>query len=203
MLAYIFDCAIHEANHVPLSAGSSATDADSAVRNFLASLGGQKGLAAGGQQGADMPYPYLNHLLPTSITVPMVDAASPEYIDSLLNYIPASIILLAANGEADEFGSEHDPAEVEEAKENMPIDRKRGLIKKVLRSPQFSQGLGTLTMALRDGGLPSVAGALGVEVENGGYIRQGGMPLGGGQAVQAFVEAVTKTAKEDMKQSKK
>lgn len=171
------------------------------MRNFLASLQGQ-GLPAGGQQ-ADVPYPYLNHLLPTSITVPMVDTASPKYIDTLLDSLPGSIVMLAATGELEDGDSEPKPSEVAEAKKGLSIERKRALIKKVLRSPQFSQGLGTLTMALRDGGLPSIADALDVNVENGGYIRQGGMPMGGGQAIQTFVEGVKQTVKEELEDEDK
>lgn len=51
-------------------------------------------------------------------------------------------------------------------------------------------------MALRDGGLPGVADALGIRVENGGYMQGSGMPLGGGQAVKVFVDGVRKTVQE-------
>ena len=68
---------------------------------------------------------------------------------------------------------------------------------RVVRSPQLHQSLGSLTVAIRDGGLPSVAEALQVKVDNGGYIRGGAMPLGGGDAVEAFVEGVRKTVKEE------
>ena len=45
-------------------------------------------------------------------------------------------------------------------------------------------------MALRDGGLPSVSEALGVRVENGGFMARGGVPLGGGDAVEAFLKGI-------------
>lgn len=35
--------------------------------------------------------------------------------------------------------------------------------------------------------------ALGLDVENGGSIRGGTMPLGGGEAVEAFVNGVKRT----------
>lgn len=54
-------------------------------------------------------------------------------------------------------------------------------------------------MALRDGGLPSVSDALGIKVENGGFMRRGGMPLGGGEAVDAFLNGIKKTVEEDMR----
>jgi hypothetical protein len=55
-------------------------------------------------------------------------------------------------------------------------------------------------VALRDGGLPSIADALAIRVENGGYMRGGSMPLGGGEAVEAFVEGVRKTVEETEKE---
>lgn len=85
---------------------------------------------------------------------------------------------------------------MEAARCSLSLDDKRSLLNKVLRSPQFHQALASLTMALRDGGLPGVADALGVKVENGGYLGNGGMPMGGGQAVKAFVEGVKKTVQE-------
>ncbi len=149
------------------------------------------------QQYADYPYPHLNHLLPTSITVPMVDSASWEQIDALVNHLPSSVVVLATDPSAT-FDSKSEPSSeaVEAARAALTQDQKRALLKRVLRSPQFHQALGTLTMALRDGGLPSVADALGVSVQNGGYMQQGGMPLGGGQAIQAFVDGIAKAARE-------
>jgi hypothetical protein len=58
-------------------------------------------------------------------------------------------------------------------------------------------------MALRDGGLPMVADALKIKVENGGLIRGGHVPLGEGQAVEAFLEGVKKTVKEEDEQEGK
>lgn len=127
----------------------------------------------------------------------MIDAASPEYLDALLSYLPPSVIVLATGSvAAEESQKEPSSDAIEAAKASLSPEDKRSLLKKVLRSPQFNQALGTLTMALRDGGLPGVADALGVRVENGGYMQGGGMPLGGGQAVKAFVDGVKKTVKE-------
>ena len=44
--------------------------------------------------------------------------------------------------------------------------------------------------------------ALGLKVENGGLIRGGSMPLGGGDAVEAFVNGVKKTVEEEEKEGK-
>jgi len=80
----------------------------------------------------------------------------------------------------------------------MSSDQKKTILKRVLRSPQFHQSLGSLTMAIRDGGLPSISEALGVKLQNGGMVRGGSVPLGGGEAVEAFVEGV-KNSVEDKK----
>jgi 26S proteasome regulatory subunit N13 len=76
-------------------------------------------------------------------------------------------------------------------------EEKRDVLKRVVTSPQMRQSLGSLTVALRDGGLPNVSQALKIDVQNGGFIRGGGMPLGGGEAVKAFVEGVKKTVEKD------
>jgi hypothetical protein len=136
----------------------------------------------------------LNDLLETSVTIPMLDAATDEYVDNLLGYLPPTVLVMSQQGEdADAISREPGAESVEAAKQAMSSDQKRALLKKVLRSPQFSQSLLSLTIALRDGGLPSIAEALGVEVENRGLVRGGAVPLGGGEAVEAFVEGVKRT----------
>lgn len=87
------------------------------------------------------------------------------------------------------------------------MDQKKDILRKVLRSPQFHQSLSSLTVALRNGGLPSIGDALGVPLENGGYIKRGGhVPLGGGDAVEAFLNGirtgVEKEKDENEKESK-
>lgn len=79
------------------------------------------------------------------------------------------------------------------AMEALSLEQKKSLLKRVLRSPQFHQSLGSLTMAIRDGGLPSIAEAMGIRLQNGGLVKGGSVPLGGGDAVEAFVEGVKKT----------
>jgi 26S proteasome regulatory subunit N13 len=178
---------------------SSAPDAAAAVRNFLQSLQGQGSQASVQQQAADKPYPYLNHLLPTSITVPLIDGASEDYMNSLLSFLPPSVLGLASGASVIDQTSEPSADAVEAAKASLSVEDKRSVLKKVLRSPQLNQALASLTMALRDGGLPSISDALGVQVANGGYFQGGGMPMGGGHAVEAFVEGVKKTV-QDKKQ---
>jgi 26S proteasome regulatory subunit N13 len=81
---------------------------------------------------------------------------------------------------------------------SLSLDQKRELLSKVLRSPQLHQSLGSLTVALRDGGLPTVSSALGVEVANEGFVRGSAMPLGGGEAVKAFLEGVRQSVKKEL-----
>lgn len=161
------------------------------MRNFLASL---KGGPVGSSQSQGKLYPLLNDLLETSTTIPMLDATSDEYVESLLAYLPPTVLVLAQQGEnGDAIDREPSGESVAAAQQAMSSEQKRSLLKKVLRSPQFSQSLASLSMALRDGGLPSIAEALGIPLENGGLVRGGAVPLGGGDAIEAFVNGVKKT----------
>lgn len=162
------------------------------VRNLLASLkGGSQGLGGGQSQGKT--YPMLTDLLDTSTTLPMVDNCPDKVVDSLVSYLPPTVVVLAQQGEnGDSFSKEPSPADAAAAQEAMTYAQKRALLKKVLRSPQFHQSLDSLSLALREGGLPSIAEALGIEVENGGVVRGGAVPLGGGEAVEAFVNGFKK-----------
>lgn len=178
-------------------------DAAAAVRNFLNSLnpGGKGGMPGGQQQPAEgKVYPLLSDLLEAPTTVPVVRSAEESYVDSLLYFLPPSVLVLAQQGEgstgAPDVGGEPGADSAAAAIAAMGLGQKKALLEKVLRSPQFHQSLASLTMALRDGGLPSIAEALGVKVENGGYMRGGSMPLGGGEAVEAFVEGVKKSVQE-------
>ncbi|KAG4439810.1 hypothetical protein IFR05_004708 [Cadophora sp. M221] len=175
------------------AAGSGPTDAATVVQNFLNSLkaGGQAGMQ---QQAQGQIYTTLPDLLPTSITVPTIDTATPAQIDNLLSYLPPTILLIAQESAASIDGMVEPSAESASAAiEALSIDQKKSILKKVLRSPQFHQSLGSLTMAIRDGGLPSIADALGVKLDHGGLVRGGSVPLGGGDAVEAFIEGVKKT----------
>lgn len=151
----------------------------------------------------DKAFPNLSHLLPTSITVSMVDriaSSNPAGLDSLLNFLPSSIIVLSGRNPGDYDGKNEPSAEaVTKAKESLSLEDKKTLVKKILRSPQFHQGLVAISKALYDGGLPGVSDALGVEVENGGYMKNMPMPLGGGQALEAFVDGMKNTVQKQRK----
>ena len=174
------------------SPGSGPRDAATVVQNFLNSLKGGQGIQQ--QQAQGQVYTTLPDLLPSSTTIPTIDSASPTHIDNLLRYLPPAILMIAQESASSIDGLVEPNAETATAAiEALSLDQKKTILKRVLRSPQFHQSLGSLTMAIRDGGLPSIADALGVKLQNGGLIKGGSVPLGGGDAVEAFVEGVKKT----------
>ena len=156
----------------------------------------KRGSLSGNAQQQGKPFTTLPDLLPSPTTIPVIEAANSTFIDALLSHLPPTLLLLAQ--EIDEL-SEVDPNSetAQAAIQALSMDQKKDILKRVLRSPQLHQSLGSLTVALRDGGLPTVSEALEIKVENGGYIRNGGMPLGAGEAVEAFLEGVKKTVQED------
>lgn len=127
----------------------------------------------------------LQDLLTPTVTVAWIDQASESAVDQLMQYLPPNLTTLSGS---DEEGS---------ATQTLSLQQKKDLVKRVLRSPQFTQSLASLTFALRDGGLPSIGEALNVPLQNGGYMRRGGVPLGGGDAVEAFLNGVKDLAKRD------
>lgn len=199
--------------HYPDSATDSLSqDPSAVVQNFLRSLQGGNQQAGGQQQqqqqAADKPFTTLPDLLPSATTIPFVNNATPEQIDNLCTFLPPEIFLLAQ--ESTSTSTTDTPADpsgassvaAQGAIEALSIEQKKDIIKRVLHSPQLQQSLGSLTVALRDGGLPMIGDALGLKVENGGSIRGGTMPLGGGEAVEAFVNGVKRTVEDENKQKK-
>lgn len=121
-------------------------------------------------------------------------------IDGLCAHLPASLFLLAQESSASFDSAEPSQETARAAIEALSTEQKRDLLARVLRSPQLNQSLGSLTYALRDGGLPMVAGALGVEVEHGGTVKGGTVPLGGGQAIEAFLEGVQRGVEKEKRE---
>lgn len=151
------------------------------MQGFLSSLQGNQNEEAQG------PFTTLQDLLTPSSTISFIDSADNKTVDNLLSFLPPSLLLLAQNVE-DVPTDDVTPDIVEAVMMSLNLSQKKDILRKVLRSPQFMQSLASLTVALRDGGLPSISEALGIPVGNGGYMRRGGVPLGGGDAVKAFVE---------------
>ncbi|KAI5370144.1 putative proteasomal ubiquitin receptor Rpn13/ADRM1, RPN13, DEUBAD domain superfamily [Septoria linicola] len=182
------------------SSSSAPQDANLAVQNFLNSLKGGNSLS-GQQQPAEKPFTTLPDLLSTSNTTAYISDASLEQIDNLCSFLPPELFLLAQESTSSTSAAEATPATAQAALETLSIGQKREILNKVLRSPQLQQSLGSLTVALRDGGLPMIGEALGIKVENGGNIKGGSMPLGGSAAVEAFVNGVKSTAEEEAKKN--
>lgn len=130
----------------------------------------------------------LPELLPSSTTIPAIDSADVDFIDNLLTHIPP----VCLTQEADGFSlADPNSESAEAAIKTLSLDQKKQVLRKVLRSSQFAQSLASLTVALRDGGLPTISEALKIPVKDGGYMRQGGgVPLGNDDAVEAFVKGV-------------
>lgn len=170
-------------------------DAQTAVNNFLASLRGNNNLAQGEEGGEGQgqgPYTTLSDLLTTSTTIPIINNVTEAQLDNFLSYLPPTVLLLAQESSAQIDGMvEPTSGTAQAAMEALSVSQKRAILKKVLHSPQFSQGLGSLTMALQQGGLPSVAEALKIKIDNKAMFAQGG------EAVRHFVEGIKKAVVEE------
>ncbi|KAJ5902180.1 hypothetical protein N7495_002708 [Penicillium taxi] len=172
---------------------AEATDSDPSfvVQDFLRSLGGQRQRQS---QDPERPSTTLQELLTPPTTIPFIDSADDATADHLLNFLPPTLLLLS-QGNAEAAEADTDPELAQAALLSLSLSQKKDILRKVCRSPQFMQSLGSLTVALRDGGLPSISEALQIQVANGGYMRRGGVPLGGGDAVEAFLDGVRQNVK--------
>ena len=167
-------------------ATTASADASAIIQNFLKSVGSPQ---TGQRNPQGNLFTTLADLLTPTHTIPLIDSADESTTDRLLDFLPPA--LLAPTHEADDSADvKLDAASTSAARQALSLEQKKGVLRRVLRSPQFSQSLSSLTIALRDGGLPSISEALSVPVQNGGFIRRGGMPLGGGDAVEAFLNGV-------------
>lgn len=137
-------------------------------------------------------------LLWPSHTIPTVKNAPEELIDALCAQLPATPFLLEAEVEdVDQIDPNSETAQM--AMQTLDQEQKVDVLERILRAPQLRAALGSLTEALRTGALPTVSQALKIDVENGGFMRGGAMPLGGGDAVRAFLEGVKKSVEKEDK----
>ena len=173
----------------------ATVDASRLVQNLLNSLQDAAGEGYNSQSPEKL-FTALPDLLPPSTTIPTVMAADGSTVDHLLSFLPPILLLLAQEAD-DPSSADPGPETTHAALETLSLDQKKEILARVLHSPQFHQSLGSLTVALRDGGLPSISEALGIPVRNGGFMRRGAMPLGGGEAVEAFVEGVKRRVEEE------
>ncbi|KAK2784549.1 hypothetical protein FQN52_008970 [Onygenales sp. PD_12] len=174
-------------------AANASSDPSSVVQDFLRSLQGNQKSES---EAAEDPFTTLSELLPPSSTLPLIESADPQTIDHLLTFLPTSLLFLTQDIDDIPDNAEAGSEAAETVMQSLTLDQKRGILRRVLRSPQFAQSLGSLSVALRDGGLPSISDALNIKVENGGFMRRGGVPLGGGDAMRAFLDGVKRHVEE-------
>jgi len=168
-----------------------------AVQNFLNSLGGDaanSSVTASSQQ--NKTFPILPDLLSSSSTIAMIDEAEESFIDNLLaRELPSTLIALEMEPNVSDV-QELDQETADAVVMSLELEKKKSIVKKVLRSPQFVQSLMSLTGALRDGGLPMVSQSMEVVVKHGGYTGPDRrIPLEGGDALEAFLEGAKGSAK--------
>ncbi|KAL2818968.1 proteasome complex subunit Rpn13 ubiquitin receptor-domain-containing protein [Aspergillus cavernicola] len=164
-------------------AATASSDPSAVVQDFLKSLRGNQ------SQEAEQPFTTLQDLLPPSATLPLLETLDAEGVDNLLKFLPQELLVLALQME-DQSAVQGRPETAQEVLGALNLSQKKNILRKILHSPQFTQSLASLTVAIRDGGLPSISEALKIPVENGGFMRRGGVPLGGGDAVKAFLQGV-------------
>ncbi|OAL54430.1 hypothetical protein IQ07DRAFT_558529 [Pyrenochaeta sp. DS3sAY3a] len=176
-------------------AAASGNDVSAIVADFVNSLKGGNASGASQQQSQD-PFTTLLDLLWPSHTIPTVEKGSEELIDALCAQLPTTPFLLEAEVEdVDQIDPNSETAQM--AMQSLDQEQKIDVLQRILRAPQLRAALGSLTEALRTGALPTVSQALKIDVENGGYTRGGAMPLGGGDAIKAFLEGVKKTVEKE------
>ena len=158
--------------------------------------GGNAGSSS--QQQRSAPFTSLLDLLWPSHTLPTVQNASDDVIDALCAQLPTTPFLLEAEVEdVDQIDPNSETAQM--AIQTLSREEQVDVLGRILRAPQLRAALGSLTEALKTGALPTVSQALKIDVENGGYMRGAGMPLGGDDAVKAFLEGVKKTVEKEKK----
>ncbi|KAK1819767.1 hypothetical protein LTR12_005793 [Friedmanniomyces endolithicus] len=183
--------------------GGRAQDTNTIVQNFLNSLHSTQQSRTAAQQ-VDIPFTSLPELLTPQTTLSWVAKATPAQINTACALLPPEIFLLAQESASEPSSSDPDPSPAAgmAAIEALSTEQRKEVLRRALRSPQFTQSLGSLTVALRDGGLPMTGEALRLKVHHGGVIEGGSMPLGGGKAVEAFVEGVKRTVEEEEERMK-
>lgn len=158
-------------------------DARTIIQNFIRSVPGASGRGAPQQK----LFTTLQDLLTPTTTTSWIETASEHSIDQLMQYLPSNLAALSQDRDSDQSTSTT----------VLSLEQKKEIVRRVLHSPQFAQSLASLTFALRDGGLPSIGEALNIPLQNGGYMRRGGVPLGGGEAVEAFLNGVKDAVEKD------
>lgn len=153
------------------------------VQNFLRAMEQRNQ----GNQPQEKLFTTLADLLTPASTIPLLDTADDELVDRLFEYLPEQLVKMVQPS-VDTMTGEQRAAP----------HAKKDILRRVLHSPQFSQSLSSLTIALREGGLPIISETFKIPVRNGGYLRHGGVPMGGGEAVEAFMEGIKKDVQDKL-----
>ena len=157
------------------------------------------GGGGGGTQPQEKPFTTLTDLLTPASTIPLLDSADEELVDRLYECLPPQLVTTVQSSvDTSALQSSNATPEVKQAAQQALTKARKDMLRRVLHSPQFSQSLTSLTVALREGGLPIIGETIGVPVRNGGYLRHGGVPMGGGEAVEAFMDGVKKDVEEKL-----
>ena len=173
-------------------------DASSLVQNFLRAMQ-ERNQGGGGRQPQEKLFTTLADLLTPASTIPLLDSADEELVDRLYECLPPQLVATVQTSINTSALSNPNatPEEKQTAQEHLTKARK-DMLRRVLHSPQFSQSLTSLTVALREGGLPIISETIGIPVRNGGYLRHGGVPMGGGEAVEVFMDGVKQNVKDKL-----
>lgn len=133
----------HSTTVVNLTLADLFSSAAIAVQNFLRSMQGNQAMGNQAQPQGQI-FTTLADLLPPSTTIPWVDSLDNAYADNLLTQLPPVLLLLSQ--EADDLSSANSNSETAKAAmEALSLDQKKEILRKVLRSPQFSQSSASLT----------------------------------------------------------
>jgi 26S proteasome regulatory subunit N13 len=157
----------------------------------------------GGGPPQEKIFTTLADLLTPASTIPLLDAADEDLIDRLYECLPPQLVSTVQSSVDTSALTDPDASSDQKQAASQSLTRARkDMLRRVLHSPQFSQSLASLTVALREGGLPIISETIQIPVRNGGYLRHGGVPMGGGEAVEAFMEGVKKLVEDDLVKAK-
>ncbi|KIY02175.1 uncharacterized protein Z520_02313 [Fonsecaea multimorphosa CBS 102226] len=176
-------------------AAAGRPDASALVRNFLQAMEQRNQR----QAPEDKLFASLGDLLTPSSTLPILESADDKLLDRLFERLPPQLAdMVQASVDTSALQNPNSTPEEQDAAKQALTKAKKTMLRKVLHSPQFAQSLASLTIALREGGLPIVSETFKIPVRNGGYLRHGGVPMGGGEAMEAFLAGIKKDVEDKM-----
>merc|ERR1711939_988311 len=123
------------------AAAAGDMDDNAIIQNFINSMGGKQ-TGPGRQAAQGKLFTTLQDLLTPASPIAYLEQISEPEVDRLLQYLPPQLLTLAKT--ADGVSEDSD----------LNLTQKKSILARVLRSPQFTQSNSSLTIALRDGGLP-------------------------------------------------